>query len=101
MKNVIGARIKRLKRAEQKEGEGICQGIGLFVAEPKDAERLRDRLIILNNPCDHTCLRWLLRIKENLEGMCPAHFLAAWFNSPSGSEYHSVRTHTCSKLRID
>ena len=68
-KDVVGAKIKRERKATQKAGQGVCQGIALFVYEWKDANKLRDRIIMFKHPCEEVCVEWVQRIQNIVSGV--------------------------------
>ena len=65
---MIGAFIRRQRFSGQKEGEGVCQGFGVFMYDKKDNGRLKDRLLSFGHPSADLCNEWCERIKNLLDG---------------------------------
>jgi hypothetical protein len=64
---VVGARIKRRRKAGQSEDEGFVLGMGLFMYEFKDANVMREREIYFEHPSVEICTRWSEKLNVFLE----------------------------------
>ncbi len=60
--------MKRLRRDNHKEGEGLCQGVTLYTYDRKDEDRMRERVILFGHPSEDICLDWMNRINQQLRG---------------------------------
>ena len=67
-KDIIGAKIKRERRASQKPGQGVCLGVAVFLYEWKEPNKLRDQVLLFGHPSEEICIEWVKRIQNILAG---------------------------------
>ena len=67
-RDMLGVSLKRLQRDGQKEGEGVCQGINIYVYDQKEVNRYKERVLVLTHPSEDICTSWIKKISKGING---------------------------------
>ena len=69
MKNTFAARVKRQRRSDQREGEGVCLGFAVYTyIRRENPNKLRVRAVEFNHPSEDVCNEWTEKIDDLLKG---------------------------------
>ena len=67
-RELLGVKLRRVRRDSQKAGDGVCLGLELYVYDKKGPNRYKDRTLVLGHPSEDICVNWMERIQRELAG---------------------------------
>lgn len=65
MRDVLGANIRRMRKTNQSENQGVCLGFGVYVYRMKDGgTKYVEDVVAFDHPSELVCQKWCLFIQQ-------------------------------------